>query len=83
MLTWHCIDEERDDRSFMGVEIVSWGWNSSALFPKYKYVGNMKLPLWLALEADNEHGAMDTVRGKGNEHTWWYGQWTHMMIWNK
>jgi hypothetical protein len=25
MLTWHCIDEERDDKSFMGVEIVSWG----------------------------------------------------------
>jgi hypothetical protein len=23
MLTCHCIDEERDDKSFMGVEIVS------------------------------------------------------------
>jgi hypothetical protein len=21
---WHHIDEERDDKSFMGVEIVSW-----------------------------------------------------------
>jgi hypothetical protein len=27
MLTWHCIDKERDDESFMGVERVSWGWN--------------------------------------------------------
>ena len=25
MLIWHCIDEERDDESFMRVEIVSWG----------------------------------------------------------
>jgi hypothetical protein len=24
-LTWHCINEERDDKSFMGAEIVSWG----------------------------------------------------------
>jgi hypothetical protein len=23
VLTWHCIDEERDDESFMRVEIVS------------------------------------------------------------
>jgi hypothetical protein len=72
------IDEERDDRSFiMGAEIVSWGWNSTTLFSKYECVGNMKPPPWLA-EADNEHGAMDTIRGKDNEHTWWYGQWTHM-----
>jgi hypothetical protein len=50
MLTWHCIDEERDDESFMGVERVSWGSNSSALFLKYKCVGNwaMKPPLRLA-----------------------------------
>jgi hypothetical protein len=24
-LTWHCIDKERGDESFMGVERVSWG----------------------------------------------------------
>jgi hypothetical protein len=24
-LMWHCIDEERDDKSFMGIERVSWG----------------------------------------------------------
>jgi len=24
MLIWHCIDEERDDESFMRVERVSW-----------------------------------------------------------
>jgi len=24
---WHHINEERDDKSFMGVERVSWGWN--------------------------------------------------------
>jgi hypothetical protein len=23
MMTWHCIDEKRDDESFMGIEIVS------------------------------------------------------------
>jgi hypothetical protein len=35
----------------MGAERVSWGWNSSALFPKYKCVENwdMKLALRLAL----------------------------------
>jgi hypothetical protein len=35
----------------MGAERVSWGWNSSALFPKYKCIGNraMKSPLRLAL----------------------------------
>jgi hypothetical protein len=51
MLTWPYVNEERDDKSFMGVERVSWGWNSSALFPKYKCVGNwdMKLALRLAL----------------------------------
>ena len=25
MLTWHCLDEEREDKSFMGVERVLWG----------------------------------------------------------
>ena len=46
-LTWHCIDEERDDESFIGVERISWGWNSSALFSKYGCVRNwvMKPPL--------------------------------------
>ena len=34
-LTWHCIDEERDDESFIGVERVLWGRNSSARFLKY------------------------------------------------
>jgi hypothetical protein len=24
-LTWHCIDEERGDESFMGAERVLWG----------------------------------------------------------
>ena len=52
MLTWYCLDEEREDKSFMGVERVSRGWNSSALFPKYRCVGNweMKPSLRLALE---------------------------------
>ena len=46
-LTWHCIDKERDDESFMGVERVSWGWNSSALFSKYGRVGNWTMkPHW-------------------------------------
>jgi len=27
MLTWQCIDEKRDDESFIGVEIVSWDEN--------------------------------------------------------
>jgi hypothetical protein len=39
-LTCHCIDEERGDESFMGVERVSWGRNASALFPKSGCVGN-------------------------------------------
>jgi hypothetical protein len=26
---WHHINEERDDKSFMGVKRVLWGWNSS------------------------------------------------------
>jgi hypothetical protein len=40
MLIWHCIDHERDDENFMGVERVLWGRNSYALFPKYKWVRN-------------------------------------------
>jgi len=32
MLMWHCINEERDDKSFTGVERVS---SPSTLFPKY------------------------------------------------
>jgi hypothetical protein len=48
---WHYINEERDDKSFMGVERVLWGWNSSVMFPKSECVGNsnMKSPLRLAL----------------------------------
>jgi hypothetical protein len=51
VLTWHCIDEEKDDESLMGAEIVSWEWNFSALFPKYECIDNwvMKPPLKLAL----------------------------------
>jgi hypothetical protein len=51
MLMWHYINKERDDKSFMGVERVSWGWNSSALFSKSECVGNsdLKSPLRLAL----------------------------------
>jgi hypothetical protein len=37
---WHYIDEEKYDESFMGAEIVSWGWNSFALSPKYKCFEN-------------------------------------------
>jgi hypothetical protein len=42
---------KRDDKSFMEVERVSWGWNSSVLFSKYGCIGNrvMKSPLRLAL----------------------------------
>jgi hypothetical protein len=51
MLMWHHINEERDDKSFMGAERISWGRNSSALFPKSECVENndMKSPLRLAL----------------------------------
>jgi hypothetical protein len=31
MLTWHCIDEDRDDESFMKIE---------SFIPKYECVGN-------------------------------------------
>ena len=31
---------EIDDKSFIGVERVPWGWNSSILFPKYGCVEN-------------------------------------------
>jgi hypothetical protein len=31
----------RDDKRFMGVERVSWGWNSSALFLKYGCIGKL------------------------------------------
>jgi hypothetical protein len=37
---WHRINEVRDDKSFIGVERVSWGLNFSALFLKYRYVEN-------------------------------------------
>ena len=33
---WYYINEEIDDKSFMKVERVSWGWNSFVLFSKYK-----------------------------------------------
>jgi len=48
-MTWHCINEERGAESFMGVETVSQGHNSSTPFPKYEYVENqdMKPPLRL------------------------------------
>jgi hypothetical protein len=51
VLMWHRINEVRDDKSFMGVERVSWGWNSSALFSKYRCVENWvtKPPLRLVL----------------------------------
>jgi hypothetical protein len=47
---WHHIYEERDDKSFMGAERVSWGWNSFALFPKFRCARNndIKSPLKLA-----------------------------------
>jgi hypothetical protein len=31
MLTWHCIDEEGDDKKFMGAMRILWG----ETFPKY------------------------------------------------
>jgi hypothetical protein len=54
---WHYIHEERDDKSFMEVERVSWGWNSSALFSKSGCVRNsdMKSPLRLALVRGSCH----------------------------
>jgi hypothetical protein len=51
ILMWHRINEERDNKSFMGVEIVSCGRNSSSLFLKSGCVGNcdMKSSVRLAL----------------------------------
>jgi hypothetical protein len=47
---WYHINEEKDNKSFMEVERVLWGWNSSALFLKFGCVENsdMKFPLRLA-----------------------------------
>jgi hypothetical protein len=49
ILMWHHINEERDDKSFMKVERVLWGWNSSALFPKSGCVGNSEMKSTLRL----------------------------------
>jgi hypothetical protein len=42
---------KRDDKNFMGIERVSWGQNSCALFLKYRCMDNraIKSPLRLAL----------------------------------
>jgi hypothetical protein len=55
MLTRHRVNEERDDKSFMGAERVSR--NSSTLFLKYKYVENwdIKLALRPALSTTQVH----------------------------
>jgi hypothetical protein len=53
VLMWHCINEVRDDKSFIEIERVSWRWNYSALFSKYGCVRNwiIKLSLRLTLGA--------------------------------
>jgi len=49
MLMWRYINEERDDKSFMGVERVSSPLNSYALFPKYGCVENCVMKLVLRM----------------------------------
>jgi hypothetical protein len=72
MLTWHRVNEERDDKSFIGVERVSWGWNSSALFSKYKCVRNwdMKLAMRLALEDYRRHQKWRERTGERDAARW-------------
>jgi len=53
MLMWHRINKERDDKSFMGVERVSYGWNSSALFLKYGCVPPLRLGKIVAENSGN------------------------------